>query len=111
GIFLDRSGETTVITGNVISGNEADPSGNHHHQASGGGIYIDYCQKVTIYDNDFSDNKTHWRGGAMLVIEGKTYGDENTLMTNANYDSFNTFVNNTVVDTDYPDSDDIYIDS
>ena len=110
GISLDSYGATIAISGNEISGNEADPSGQQA-QASGGGIYIGNCQRVTIYDNDFSNNKAYWRGGAMVILQDKTYGDETTLMTDANYDSFNTFLNNTVVDTDYHDSYDVYVGS
>ena len=96
-------GASTLITGNEISGNKADQDGQQS-QASGGGIYIRSCQKATIYNNDFSSNYAHWRGGAMVILSNKTYGDDTALMTYGNYNSFNTFENNTAG----TEGDDIY---
>ncbi len=108
GISLHLYGATFLITGNEISGNEADQNGQQS-QASGGGIYISECQRVTIYDNNFTNNYAHWRGGAMVIPDGKTYGDETTLMTYANYEGFNAFTGNSVMLE--PSYDTIYIDS
>ena len=74
GVYLEGSGDPTVIQANHISTNTATNNG--------GGIYVNPNVTSRIWDNDVCSNTAATRGGGIFVLQASVEIEENRIYDN-----------------------------